>query len=104
MARQVSWTELALQDLEDIADWISKDSTHYAAAFVREAWELSQSLSRFGDRGRVVPEFDDPSVRELFVRSYRLIYRMDSKNVYILAFVHGARNLKTLWEKEERKR
>jgi hypothetical protein len=52
------------------------------------------------DRGRVVPEFDDTSIRELFVRSYRLIYQVRVHTVYIIGFVHGARNLHAFWEGE----
>lgn len=37
MARKVIWTEVAWNDLEEAADYIAKDSPHYAAAFVREA-------------------------------------------------------------------
>jgi len=37
MAREVKWTETAWEDLEEVADYIAKDSSHYATAFVREA-------------------------------------------------------------------
>jgi hypothetical protein len=53
---------------------------------------------------RVVPEFDDPTVREIFVRSYRLLYTVTKDTVYILGFVHGARDLKVLWERQDRRR
>jgi toxin ParE1/3/4 len=42
-------------------------------------------------RGRVVPELGDDLVRELFVKSYRLIYEIRADKVVILAFLHGAR-------------
>jgi len=43
--------------------------------------------------GPNVPEFDNPAVREIFVKSYRLIYEVHDNRVVILAFVHGARQL-----------
>ena len=45
--------------------------------------------------GRVVPEVGDESVRELFVKSYRLIYEIRREHVVILALIHGARRLPT---------
>lgn len=42
-----------------------------------------------------VPEVGDESVRELFVKSYRLIYEIRREHVVILALIHGARRLPT---------
>lgn len=44
------------------------------------------------ERGRVVPELNDPALRELFVYDCRLIYRVDDDRVGIRAFLHGARD------------
>ena len=73
MARTVRWTETATHDLEESAAFIGRDSHFYAAALVREARTAARSLRTFAERGRVVPEIDAPDIRELFVRSYRLI-------------------------------
>jgi toxin ParE1/3/4 len=48
-------------------------------------------------RGHVVPEIGDKQIRELTIRSYRLIYRVEKSRVGVLAIVHGARDLKMLW-------
>jgi plasmid stabilization system protein ParE len=42
-------------------------------------------------RGRIVPEMADDLVRELFVKSHRLIYEVRADKIVILAFLHGAR-------------
>jgi toxin ParE1/3/4 len=102
MARKVMWTESAWRDLEEVADYITKDSSHYAAAFVREARDAARTLAYLSERGRTAPEFNDPSIRELFVRSYRLIYQVAEQAVYIIGFIHGARDLWALWERERR--
>ena len=93
MARQIIWTEIAFRDLEAAADFITQDSPAYAAALVGEVREAARALATFADRGRVVPEYGDDSIRELFIGSYRLIYRVDSDRVTILALIHGARDL-----------
>ncbi len=102
MARKVTWTETAWIDLEEVADYIGKDSPHYAGAFVREVRDAARSLAHIAERGRTVPEFNDPSIRELFVRSYRLIYQVTGQTVHIVGFIHGARDLSALWERERR--
>ena len=47
-------------------------------------------------RGRVIPEFNQPNVRELFVQRYLLLYEVTSAEVHILAFIHGAHELTRL--------
>jgi hypothetical protein len=59
-------------------------------------------LAILSERGRVVPEFDDPNVRELFIKSYRMLYNTTKDRVYILGFIHGARDLLTLRDFEKR--
>ena len=91
MAGRVAWTDSAWQELESAADFIARDSLRYAAALVAEARFVSRSLTKFPLRGRVVPEVADERIRELFVKSYRLIYEVREDSVFILAFLHGAR-------------
>jgi len=91
MARKVTWTESAWIDLEEVANCIAKGSPHYADAFIREVRDASRSLAFWVERGRIVPEFNNPRIRELIVKSYRLIYQVTEKTTYILGFIHGAR-------------
>lgn len=98
MARTVKWTDVATDDLFDAAEFIAKDSPFYAMTLVREARAAALSLSKFADRGRIVPESNAPEIRELFIKSYRLIYQTTSDHIYILTFIHGARDLATIWQ------
>jgi toxin ParE1/3/4 len=100
VARTVRWTEAALEDLSATAEFIARDSRFYAMALVREARAAARSLKTHAERGRTVPEARSAEVRELFVKSYRLIYQVSPTAILIVAFVHGARDLKTLWERE----
>jgi len=81
MARRVRWAERAAVDLGEAAEYIARDSPVYAASLVSQAHCASRSLSTLAERGRVVPEFNDPNRRELFVASYRLIYRIADEMV-----------------------
>jgi toxin ParE1/3/4 len=91
MAREVVWTDPAWDDLAVAAEYIARDSQAYAAAFVQEMKDAAASLSEMAERGQVVPEFSDASIRELLVRPYRLVYHLDARRVTILAIIHGAR-------------
>lgn len=101
MARKVKWTESAWRDIEEVSDYIAKDSPYYAATFVHKVREAACSLIYFAERGRVVPEFGDITIRELFVKRYRLIYQIREQTIYIVGFIHGARDLLALWERED---
>ena len=93
MARRVSWSRGALQDLENIAEYIAADSPTYAANVVKKITTASRMLAQVPRSGRKVPEFDDDTVRELLVYSYRLIYRLTAEGILIAAVIHGSRNL-----------
>ena len=87
----VAWSPEAIDDLESIADYIARDSEYYARAVVNEMLSSATSLAQLPNRGRVVPEFSDDQLREIFVYSYRLIYRIERERVLVLAVVHGKR-------------
>jgi plasmid stabilization system protein ParE len=93
VARTIVWTDSAATDLELVVQHIARDSKIYAAAFAREVQAAAASLATLSHRGRIVPELNDPAIRELFVRKYRLMYQVRSDRVEIVAFVHGATQL-----------
>jgi len=97
--RTVKWTEIANRDLIEVVEFIGRDSRFYAAALVRDVRVVARSLRIFAERGRVVPEINVFEIRELFIGNYRLIYKVTSDRVFILGFVHGARNLTALWDR-----
>jgi toxin ParE1/3/4 len=93
MAYRVVWSTTAIDDLESIAQYISADSSVYATAVVNAVLKTTQTLSHFPFAGRMVPELSDDSIREKFVYSYRVIYRIEGSLVTIAAVVHGRRLL-----------
>jgi len=99
VARTIGWSDAATSDLEEAADFIARDSRYYAAALVRDARAAARSLKTLAERGRIVPEARSPDVREIPVKSYRLIYLIAPDRVSVLAFVHGSRDLPALWQR-----
>jgi len=93
MAFQLEWSEEALEDIESIATYIEKDSPIYAKSVVSKFFEKAEILQEFSGIGRKVPEFNDEAIREIFVYSYRLIYKVEETRVFLVAVVHGKRLL-----------
>ncbi|HSB09130.1 MAG TPA: type II toxin-antitoxin system RelE/ParE family toxin [Blastocatellia bacterium] len=87
------WTEPAIQDLSDLRDYIAADSDLHAAAFITSIVTRAERLTIFPMIGRVVPEAQAESIRELLFRSYRIIYRVVGERVDVLAVIHGSRDL-----------
>lgn len=93
MARPLAWSPEALEDLELIAEYIERDSAFYARAVVTKLVDMARALGEFPELGRVVPELGEANIRERFVYSYRLIYRVEAERILILAVIHGRRLL-----------
>lgn len=99
MDYKVVWSPEALEDVESIAGYIAKDSAFYAAAVVQKILDTSRDLGHFPLVGRIVPELEDESIRERFVYSYRLIYRMRDNVITVAAVIHGKRLLNPVTER-----
>jgi addiction module RelE/StbE family toxin len=93
MAYRVVWSPRALDDTDSIASYISRDSKAHASAVVTKIIRATRNLKRFPFAGRIVPEFEDDTLRERFVYSYRVIYRVQGHTVTIAAVIHGNRML-----------
>jgi len=98
--RPVAWAASAQQALDDVISYISQDSESGALHVLDAALSTASSLATLASRGRVVPEINDPAVRELFVFRYRLLYQLEAERVVILAFLHGARDF-AAWRREQ---
>lgn len=92
---QVNWTLQAIQDLKNIAEYISKDSKIYAKRQILKIRQRTDVLKSQTYSGRMVPEVQDKNIREVFQGNYRIIYKIVSENqIDILTIHHSARNLK----------
>lgn len=93
MAHKLIWSPAARDDLRDIVAFIARDSRARAEAFGYRLISETDRLQEFPEIGRVVPEYRVPTIRELIVRSYRIVYRLDhdKKLVEIVRVWHAAR-------------
>jgi len=88
--RRVIWSPSARQALDDAVTYIAKDSPDGAPRVLQGALQTASGLGEFSERGRIAPEFKNPSLREVFVYRYRLLYRVFADHVSIVTFLHGA--------------
>jgi len=91
---KIVWTENAFDDLRLIHEYIAKHSKHYADRFIDKIILRVDQLENFPKSGRIVPEFDNPQIRELIEGNYRIIYKQTTTQVSILRVHHSARQLK----------
>lgn len=91
---QISWTKRSIKDLKAINDYISLDSTFYAARFISKIIKRVDILIQFPESGRMVPEKNIPEIRELIEGNYRIFYRLRKENVTILRIHNAARKIK----------
>ena|SRR5215213_7145709 len=100
MDYQVKLSRSARSDIEDIVRYISIDDPDRALRFGKFLIQHTKSLGQFPERGRVVPEFEDDSIRELIVRAYRIVYRLNhtEQSVEVIRFWHAARDIPRLLE------
>ena len=90
---EIRWTKQAIQDIDNIAEFISKDSEHYAKIQVQRFFESTKVLVRFPTAGKIVTEKQDPSIREVLVGSYRVIYKIINKSKIDMLTVHHSKRL-----------
>jgi toxin ParE1/3/4 len=93
MAFRIIWQPQAIQDLASIREYYVLSSPQYAKSIVQRIKVASKSLKFFPLRSRIVPEFEQKEIREIFIDSFRLLYSVKQKQIDILAIIHMARDL-----------
>ncbi|HUH74042.1 MAG TPA: type II toxin-antitoxin system RelE/ParE family toxin [Chitinophagales bacterium] len=89
---QLIWTARALKDLEEIGEYISKDSIKYARLTIQKIVETSFLIEKNLWVGRIIPEINQKDKRELITGNYRIMYQVKDGEVgYILTIHHSSR-------------
>lgn len=96
MELPIKWSPEAVEDLEQIVEYIEKDSEYYATAVVSETLNIVQKIEEYPLSGRKVPEIDDEKIREYLLYSYRIIYQIQEHYILIVAIIHGKRQIENI--------
>ena len=88
------WSTPAIDDLTGVRDYIAQGSQYYAAEFIQRFLQTVQKLDQFPELGRIIPEIEDPTARELIFQNYRILYRLKQDRIDIAAVIHGRRDIR----------
>lgn len=86
---RIIWSPLAVDRASEIADYIAQDKPSAAEKWIDTVFSKVEQLKSFPEIGRIVPEINDSQFRELIYGNYRIIYRIETKQISILTIRHG---------------
>ena len=86
----VIWSPQAIRDVESIRAFIAQDSSSYAELVARRIVAAVERLHSFPESGRLVPERQDPAIREVIVTPYRIVYRLRSGVLEVVTVFRGS--------------
>ena len=84
----------AQQELIQIKWYIAQDSEFYANKTVNEINKIIENLLFFPEMGKVINE--KRNIRQIIYKSYKILYKFDSENIYILHIIHHSRDISNL--------
>jgi plasmid stabilization system protein ParE len=86
---KIIWSPLAIDRASEIAEYIAQDKPSAAVNWINTVFSKVEQLKSSPEIGRVVPEIRNDQFRELIYGNYRIIYRIEKKQISILTIRHG---------------
>ena len=88
---RVRWSQRARKDLLAIGRYIAQDNPNVARAWVEKLRFCVHEAAAAPKGGRRVPELDRDDVREVFLRAYRIAYRIHASSIEVITVFEGHR-------------
>jgi toxin ParE1/3/4 len=101
---KVIWTKPALNDLDEIFNYIASDSVAIAIKQFERIKETVKDIEAFPKQGRIIPELQNENItkfREKIVNPWRMMYRIEENRILILAIIDGRRNIEDILLKRQ---
>ena len=86
---KIIWSPLAIDKASEIAEYIAQDKPSVAEKWINTVFSKVEQLKSSPEIGRIVPEIRNDQIRELIYGNYRVIYRIEKKQISILTIRHG---------------
>lgn len=86
---EIRWSALAIERVAEIAEYIQRDNPMAAEKWVESVFQVIGQLAQFPESGRIIPEIKQSHFREIIHSHYRVIYRLEEKQISILTIRHG---------------
>lgn len=90
---EIKWSKKEINNLKAIYEYISLDSESYADKYINRIIRKIEQLQSYPNLGRIVPEKNDDSIRELIIGSHRIFYKVGAKSVKVIRLHHSAQNI-----------
>ena len=81
---KVVWSPLAVDRVSEIAEYIALNNPIAAENWIDSVFDSVKRLEKFPNSGRIIPEIQLKEFRELILGNYRIIHRVEEKQVSIL--------------------
>lgn len=91
---KLRWSERSVNDLIAIQKYIAQNNPQTAKNWVAKLRQRTQRAAENPMAGRVVPEFNQPDIREVFLSNYRIVYHLVDDGILVLTVFEGHRLLK----------
>ncbi len=91
---KIIWTSPALDDLNDIAEYIAVSNVSAAKKLVQTVFDKVDRLENLLESGRKPPELSNLNYREIIVNPCRIFYKIEGSKVFILHVMRQERNLR----------
>ena len=86
---KIIWSPLAIDRSSEIADYIAQDKPSAAEKWINTVFSKVEQLKSSPEIGRIVPELNNTQFREIIYGNYRIIYRIEKKQISVLTIRHG---------------
>ena len=86
---KIIWSPLAIERVSEIAEYIAQDKPSASENWIDTVFSKVDKLKSSPEIGRIVPEIKNNQFRELIYGNYRIIYRIEKKQISILTIRHG---------------
>jgi plasmid stabilization system protein ParE len=83
------WSTRANANVREIGRYIARDKPKAARAWINRVKKTALDASKSPMLGRMVPEYGRSDVREVFLRSYRIVWRVVDDGIWVLSVSHG---------------
>lgn len=91
---KIVWTLPALEDLDEIADYISLDNPTAAKKLVASVFKKVDKLVKFPNLGSKPKELHKTNYRHLVISACRVFYRADKNTIYIVHIMRTDRSFR----------
>jgi len=85
---RIIWSPLAVERIAEISDYIAEDNPDASVTWIESIFEVIERLDDYPESGRIVPEIGRPYFREIIHGHYRIIYKIQQEDLFILTVRH----------------